>query len=105
MSDFSRFNFIQIFYQNVRGLRIKCTNFFESVSVNDFKIICIIETWLSDSFRNRNVFPDNYFVFRVDRDNTDSKVTRGGGVLTAIHRSLSSCKRRYDLELTSSVFG
>jgi endonuclease/exonuclease/phosphatase (EEP) superfamily protein YafD len=46
------------------------------------------------------VFPDNYFVFRAGRDYTDSKVTRGGGVLTAVHRSLSSCRRRYDLELT-----
>jgi hypothetical protein len=46
------------------------------------------------------VFPENYFVFRADRDYTDSKLTRGGGVLTAVHRSLSTCKRRYELELT-----
>jgi hypothetical protein len=47
------------------------------------------------------VLPNNYFVFRADRDYTDSKVTRGGGVLTAVHRSFSFCKRRYDLELTT----
>jgi hypothetical protein len=97
MSNFSRFNFIQIFYQNVRGLRTKCTNFFESVCVSDFKIICVTETWLNDSFCNRNFFPDNYFIFRANRDFTDSKLTRGGGVLTAVHSSFSSCKRRYDL--------
>jgi hypothetical protein len=100
MSDFSHLNSIQIFYQNVRGLSTKCTNFFVSVCVNSFKIIYITETWLNDSFYNRSVFPDNYFVFRADRDYTDSKVTRGGGVLTAVNRSFSSCKRRYDLELT-----
>jgi hypothetical protein len=53
-----------------------------------------------DSFCNRNLFPDNYFVSRADRDYTDSKLTRGGGVLTAVHSSFSSCKRRYDLELS-----
>jgi hypothetical protein len=99
MSDFNHFNSIQIFYQNLRGLRNKCNNFFDIVCVNDYKIICITETWLHDSFCNRNVFPDNYFVFRADRDCTDSKLTRGGGVLTAVLRSLSSCKRRYDLTL------
>jgi hypothetical protein len=46
------------------------------------------------------VFPDNYFVFRADSDYSDSKVTRGGGVLTAVHSSFSSCKRRYKFELT-----
>jgi hypothetical protein len=44
--------------------------------------------------------PDNYFVFRVDRDYTDSKLTRGGGVLTAVHCLFSCCKSGYGLELT-----
>jgi hypothetical protein len=39
------------------------------------------------------------FFFRADRDYTVSKVTRSGGVLPIVHRSFSSCKRRYDLEL------
>jgi hypothetical protein len=47
------------------------------------------------------LFPDDYFVFRADRVYTDFSLTRGGGVLTAIHQSLSGCKRTFDLELTS----
>jgi hypothetical protein len=52
-------------------------------------------------FCNRNLFPDDYFVFRADRVYTDFTLTRGGGVLTAVNQSLSGCKCRYDLELTS----
>jgi hypothetical protein len=46
------------------------------------------------------LFPDNYFVFWADRDFADSKLTEGAGVLTAVHRSFSCCKRKYDLELS-----
>jgi hypothetical protein len=47
------------------------------------------------------LFHDDYIVFRADRVYTDFSLTRGGGVLTAVHQSLSGCKRRYNLELTS----
>jgi hypothetical protein len=40
-------------------------------------------------------------LFPVQTEDTDFSLTRGGGVLTAVHQSLSGCKRRYDLELTS----
>jgi exonuclease III len=101
MSDYKRLDSVDIFYQNVRGLRTKCTNFYDSACINDSKIICVTETWLDDSFCNRNLFPDDDFVFRTDRVHTDFSLTRGGGVLTAVHQSLSGCKSRYDLELTS----
>jgi hypothetical protein len=95
---------IDIFYQNFRGLRTKCTNLYDNVCINDSKIICVSETWLNDSFCNSNFFPDDYFVLCADRVYTDFSLTRGGGVLTAVHQSLSGCKRRYDLELTSECF-
>jgi hypothetical protein len=47
------------------------------------------------------LFPDNYFVFHADRVHINSSLTHGGGVLTAVHPSLSGCKCRYDLELTN----
>jgi hypothetical protein len=40
-------------------------------------------------------------LFSVQTEYTDFSLTRGGGVLTAVHQSISGCKRRYDLELTS----
>jgi hypothetical protein len=47
------------------------------------------------------LFPDNYFVFRADRACTDLSLARCDSVLTAVHQSLSGCKRWHDLELTS----
>jgi hypothetical protein len=44
MSDYKRSDSIDIFYQNVRGLRTECTNFYDNVSINDSKIICVTET-------------------------------------------------------------
>jgi hypothetical protein len=103
MSDYKRSDSIDIFYQNVRGMHTKCTNFYDNVCINDSKIICITELWLNYSFCNRNLFPDDHFVFRADVVYTDFSLTRGGSVLTAVHQSLSGCKRRYDLELTSEL--
>jgi hypothetical protein len=101
MSDYKRSDSIDIFYQNVRGLHNKCTNFYDNVCINDSKIICVTETWLNDSFCSRNLFPDDHFVSRAYRVYTNFSLTSGGGVLMAVHQSLSGCKRRYDLELTS----
>jgi hypothetical protein len=56
MSDYKRSDSIGIFYQNVRGLLAKCTNFYDNVRINDSKIICVTETWRTDSFCNRNLF-------------------------------------------------
>jgi hypothetical protein len=67
MSDYKCSDSIDILYQNVRGLRTKCANFYDNVSINDSKIICVTEMWLNDSFCNRNLFPDDYFVFLADR--------------------------------------
>jgi hypothetical protein len=76
-----------IFYQNVRGLITKCTDFIDSVFANNFKIYCIMETWLNDIVLSHNLCPDSYCVFRADRDNLTSNSKRGGGVLVAVSKS------------------
>jgi hypothetical protein len=101
MADYRCSDSTDIFYQNVRGLHTKCTNFYDNICINDSKIVRITETRLNDSFCNRNLFPDDYFVYRADRVYTDSNLTRGAGVLTAVHQSLSGCKRKYDLKITN----
>jgi hypothetical protein len=63
--------------------------------------LCVTETWLNDSLCNHNLFPDNYFVFHAHRVYTDSNITHGGDILTAVHHSFSGFKRTYDLELAS----
>jgi hypothetical protein len=47
------------------------------------------------------LFPVNYCVFCADRVDTVPNITRGGGALTAVHRSFSGFKRRYGLELAN----
>jgi hypothetical protein len=59
LDRFSMSDSIDIFYQNVRGLRTKCTYFYDNVCINDSKIICVTEMWLNDLFCNRNLFPDD----------------------------------------------
>jgi hypothetical protein len=85
------FDYINIFYQNVRRLRTKSANFYGSVCVNGPKIICITETWLNDLFYSHSLFLNFCSVFRADRDYTHLNLTRGGGVLIAVHHSVSGC--------------
>jgi hypothetical protein len=40
-------NYLDIFYQNVRGLRTKSVESFNNVCSFDFKIVCLTETWLN----------------------------------------------------------
>nr|CAH7762454.1 unnamed protein product [Callosobruchus chinensis] len=45
-------NHLSIYYQNVRGLNTKCTEFYLSVAVSDYPIICCTETWIQSSDLN-----------------------------------------------------
>ena len=45
---------------------------------SDFDIICLTETWLSESIFDQEILPTNYQIYRKDRP------SRGGGVLIAI---------------------
>lgn len=89
-------NPLDIFYQNVRGLRTKSVEIFDNVCSSDFKIICLTETWLNESFSNSNFFPETYSIYRSDRNCLDK--LRGGGVLTAVSNTVFGAKRRPDLE-------
>jgi hypothetical protein len=60
--------YIDIFYQNVRGLRTKSTEIFNNVCSYDLKIICLTETWLNESNCSQNCFPELYAVYRSHRD-------------------------------------
>ena len=90
-------NYLDIFYQNVRGLRTKSVEIFSNVCSCDYKIVCLTETWLNESFPSSNFFPETYTVYRSDRDCSDK--LRGGGVLIAISNTVFGVKRRPDLEL------
>ena len=64
-------------------------------------IVCVTETWLSDSIYDSEILSVSYVLYRKDRP------SRGGGVLIAISDSLFSCliPSPPDLEIVSVKIG
>ena len=69
---------ISCIYLNIRSLVNKLSIFQSYVYSSDFDVICLTETWLSESVFDQEILPINYNIYRKDRH------SRGGGVLIAI---------------------
>lgn len=80
---------LDIFYQNVRGLRTKTKEFLTNVLNSDYDVICITETWLHPGIFDSELFDPRYSVYRVDRDYDRLGLRMGGGVLVAVRRGLA----------------
>ena len=81
---------IKIFYQNVRGLRSKLHTFKQNVTNNNYDVICITESWLNNSIYDFNIIdPENYSIFRRDREDTRSLKKDGGGAFIAVKNDLN----------------
>ena len=83
----SRFD-LQLYYQNVRGLRSKVDQVFFGAQSDESDIYCFTETWLNESFNNNELFPHNFQVYRSDNQSALSNKSRGGGVLIALTNNL-----------------
>lgn len=83
-----KFDCLNIFYQNVRGLRTKTLEFYRRLCCSDFDIIILTETWLCDGVLNTELFDQRYTVHRRDRAHSLKK--DGGGILIAIRKSINS---------------
>lgn len=100
---------INIYYQNVRGLRTKTAVFYRNVCINNFDIVCLTETWLLDGISDSELFDDRYLVWRRDRDYTHTSQIMGGGVLIAVKRELAAdtcsewCSSAEDLWVTLTL--
>lgn len=88
MSFGIKFNNLNIYYQNVRGLKTKTHNFYRNVCCTNYDIIALTETWLNCYVTDRELFHKNYTVYRRDRVNSDKK--DGGGILLAVSNKLTS---------------
>ena len=87
----SSHNFVglQIYFENISGMRSKLTDFKLAVLENDFDVITIVETWLYPDLLVSEFFDEtNYNVYRLDRCTRKSQ--RGGGILIAIKSSYTS---------------
>ena len=58
---------LSLYYQNVRGLRTKCSEFYLSSSTCNFDVIALSETWLNSSFYDSELFHSDFTVYRCDR--------------------------------------
>lgn len=81
---------ISVYYQNVRGLRTKITDFYLSAIATDYDVVVLTETWLNDEICSPQLFGDLYTVYRNDRDPFSTGKSRGGGVLIAVSTRLTS---------------
>ena len=63
---------------NSRSLVNKLSNFQSFVYTSNFNILCITETWLTDSVFDLEILPTDFTIYRKDRH------SRGGGVLIAV---------------------
>ena len=75
---------INICYFNARSLINKLSRFQSFILSSNFDIVCVTETWLSESFFDQEILPPNFIIYRNDRK------TRGGGVPIAIRNSLNA---------------
>lgn len=89
-SNCSDRNNVSIYYQNVRGLRTKTADVFNSVSQFNYAIFALSETWLDPSINCNELFPNSFNVFRSDRKFSELNCTRGGGVLLAVTNQIIS---------------
>lgn len=81
---------LKTFYFNCGGMRNKCKDLFVKVKSTQYNVLIFTETWLNNTFFNSEIFGDDWLVYRRDRDYKATNTTRGGGVLIAVHKSISS---------------
>lgn len=82
---------LTVYYQNVRGIRTKTLDIYINSSLSEFDIIVLSETWLRNDILDSELFNNDYFVYRRDRESSGfhSKKT-GGGVLIAVSKKYNS---------------
>ena len=75
---------MQIYYQNVRGMRTKLRDLLLSVSDCDYDVIVFSETWLNQDIHDSELGMDGYNIYRKDRSELTSLKCWGGGVMIAV---------------------
>ncbi|CAH2095763.1 unnamed protein product [Euphydryas editha] len=86
-------NSLNIYYQNTQGLRTKTSTFKRNLTLNQFDIISLTETWLLDGVFDQELFDDRYLVWRRDRNYLNTHQKYGGGVLLAVRRDIPAIEQ------------
>lgn len=93
---------LKMYYQNVRGLKLKTKKFRTNLLANSYDVVLLCETWLRPDIFSSELFDDRYIVYRKDRNNPALGKKDGGGCLIAVKNHLYS-KRVDSFELDNDV--
>ena len=100
-------NELSVLYLNARSVksvtrtRNKLHQLKDAVSMGNFTIIAITETWLDSRVNDSELIDSSYSVYRRDREDVLGDKT-GGGVALCISNDVFSCRRK-DLEPSDEV--
>ena len=83
----SKFNGLLTFYANVRSIVNKRSRLELDIAVSRYDIIALTKTHLDNSISDSEILPNNYLVFRRDRQ---SNGHYGGGVLIAVRNYIKA---------------
>lgn len=79
---------LNIFYQNVRGLRTKSLDLYNNILLHDYDIILITESWLQSDILDGEICDNRYEILRCDRNLDVTGKRTGGGVVCCVRREL-----------------
>ncbi len=102
-SDVDKGRKLKIYYQNVRGLKMKTKKFLSNLLLSSYDVILLCETWLRPDIFTSELFDDSYIVYRKDRDNAAIGKVDGGGCLIAVKKRLYS-RRVFNFELENDIW-
>lgn len=71
-------------------MRTKLLELQQAILCSVYDVIILIETWLTKDFSSTELGLKGFELFRLDRDETGSMKTRGGGILIAVRNCFSS---------------
>lgn len=95
---------LNIFYQNVRGIRTKCLELYNNILSSDYDIMCITETWLQSDISDSEFCDSRYDIFRCDRDLDSTNKVTGGGVMVCVLRDLcATVKQEWACDQIESI--
>lgn len=92
---------LEIFYQNVRGLRTKLDNFRNNITLFNADLYGITESSCNESIQDAEIIPRGYKILRCDR--ADGR-KQGGALLVASQRFEIRAVTMLDASINSCVF-
>lgn len=88
-----RSNNLMFYYQNIRGINTKLDVFNQNITLVDYDIIVLSETWLNNEVNDSELgLLSKYTIFRCDRGSIIGNNIRGGCVLIAIKSHFHRCQ-------------